>query len=335
MKYRVLVSTHPFADCGSEPLDVLRQAGCEVILNPYQRKLRPEELRKLLSQGIEGLIAGTEPIPRWVIEGAPRLRVISRVGVGLDSVDLHAAREAGIVVTYTPQAPALAVAELTIGLILDLMRQVSRTDRLARRGEWQRHMGWRLRERTVGVVGVGRIGQRVIHLLKPFGCRILAHDLHPDVTFGDMYGLTWVDKATILREADVITLHLPLTALTYHWIDETALAQMKPGACLVNVARGGIVDEAALASALEAGSFGGAAIDVFENEPYTGPLSRFEQVILTCHMGAATHDSRFDMELGAALDCLRVLRVEPPVSPVPENVETLPELPKSKEVIVQ
>ena len=327
MSYKVLVSTRPFGQSGVEPLNVLQQAGCDVVLSPYDREMDADELRALLSDGVEGLIAGTEPITRAVINGAPRLRVISRVGVGVDNVDLQAAREAGIVVTYTPQAPALAVAELTLGLILDLMRRISRTDRLVHQRKWNKHLGFRLRERTIGVAGVGRIGKRVIHLLRPFGCRILAHDIEPDWTFGDIYGLRWVDKETLLRESDVVALHLPLTPLTYHWIDDAALAQMRPEACLVNVARGPIVDEAALVKALEAGRLEGAAIDVFDKEPYNGSLCNFEQVVLTCHMGAATQESRFEMELEAALDCVRVLRVEKPLNPVPDSVSTLPEYP--------
>jgi D-3-phosphoglycerate dehydrogenase len=262
-----------------------------------------------------------------VISGAPKVRVISRVGVGLDSVDLQAAREAGIVVTYTPQAPALAVAELTIGLILDLLRKISSMDRLVHSGKWHKYLGFRLRERTVGVAGVGRIGKRVIHLLHPFGCRILAHDIEPDTTFGDIYRLEWADKETLLRESEIVTVHLPLTPLTFHWIDNTALAHARDGICLINAARGPIMDEAALIQGLECGHVAGLAIDVYAKEPYDGPLCNFDQVVLTCHMGAATHESRFEMELGAAEDCVRVLRVEKPLNPVPENVETLPEHP--------
>lgn len=329
MGYKVLVSTHPFGQSGAEPLKVLEQAACDVVLNPYNRKMSQDELRSLLSDGIEGLIAGTEPITRSVINSAPHLRVISRVGVGLDSVDLEAAAQAGIVVTYTPQAPALAVAELTLGLIVDLIRRISRTDRRIRQGKWDKYLGFRMRERTIGVAGIGRIGKRVIHLLHPFGCRVLAHDIEPDWTFGDIYGLQWVNKETLLRESDVITLHLPLTPLTFHWIDAAALAQMQPDACLVNVARGPIVDEGALVQVLQSGRLEGVAIDVFEKEPYQGPLCSFEQVVLTCHMGAATRESRFDMELEAALDCVRVLRVEKPLNPAPDGIGTLPEYPSN------
>jgi D-3-phosphoglycerate dehydrogenase len=287
--------------------------------------MKPEELGQLLSEGVEGLVAGTEPITRAVIEGAPRLRVIARVGVGLDNVDLKAAREAGIVVTYTPHAPALAVSELTVGLIIDLLRRITSADRSMRRGTWTKHLGLRLRERTIGVAGVGRIGKRVINLLKPFGCRILPHDSAPDYTFSDMLGLQWVDKETLLHESDLISLHLPLTQKTFHWIDASALARMKSGACIINSARGPIIDESAVQSALTTGTLGGLAIDVYDKEPYDGPLRDFEQVVLTSHMGAATQESRFEMELEAARDCVRVLLVQKPLSPVPEDSETLPE----------
>lgn len=315
MAYRVFVSTHPFGAGDRKPLDILEDAGCEVTLNPFGRKLRPEEERELL-EGVDGLIAGTERLDEWVLEKAERLRVIARVGVGLDGIDFDVVREKGIVVTYTPQAPALAVAELAVGLILNLARMVTRTDRQLRQGRWNRYMGRRLREQTVGIVGVGRIGRRVAHLLSGFGCRVLGHDLVPDETISDMVGLRWVGRESILRESDFLTLHVPLTDQTYHWVDEGTLAMMKPGACLINTSRGEVVDEEALVRALRVGALGGAAIDVYAEEPYQGPLCEIENIVLTCHMGAATKESRYDMEVGAALDCVRVLCGETPEHPV-------------------
>ncbi|MCK5611449.1 phosphoglycerate dehydrogenase [Candidatus Pacearchaeota archaeon] len=313
--WRVLISTHPFGLVSSEPLDLLRANNCEIVMNPYGRKFRPEEERKQL-KGIDGLVAGTELLDETVLEHADRLRVISRVGVGLDGIDFDYAREKGIVVTYTPHAPALAVAELTICLILDLLRMVTIADRNLRKGQWQRYTGHRLRERTIGIVGIGRIGSRVAKLLSGFGCRLLGYDIEPNLTVSDMMKIDWVDFETLLKESDLITAHVPLNEQTYNMIDAKAFDLMKPDSFLVNTSRGSIVNEEALINALDKNKIAGAAIDVFTNEPYNGPLIKQKNVILTCHMASTTKESRYLMELGAVRDCLRVLKGQKPKNPV-------------------
>jgi len=167
MGYRVFVSTQPFGATDPAPLAMLEEAGFSVRLNPHGRKIRREELVEEL-KGMDGLIAGTEKLGAEVLEPATNLKVISRVGVGLDGIDFKYVNRNGIVVTYTPQAPALAVAELTLGLVLDLARHVTFTDKMLRSGSWHRYMGRRLKDQTVGIIGVGRIGRRVASLLSPF-----------------------------------------------------------------------------------------------------------------------------------------------------------------------
>jgi D-3-phosphoglycerate dehydrogenase len=314
---RAIVTTVPFGAIDPTPLRLLREAGVELVINPLNRKLKASEVRDVI-RGFPVVIAGTETISAETMAACPELKAICRVGIGLDSVDLMAARRLGISVSYTPDGPSPAVAELTIGLIIDLLRGIGIADRGLRQGLWNRFTGSRIANSTVGVVGVGRIGKRVIrHLQGGFpGIRILAHDHRRDPTLD---GITWVDKETLLRESDVVTLHIPLGVETLNWCGAGELAQMKPTAVLVNTARGGIVNEAALAAALRGGVIRAAAMDVFCEEPYKGELAELENILLTCHMGSMTADCRARMEIEATEEAIRFLTGQPLRSPVPEE----------------
>jgi D-3-phosphoglycerate dehydrogenase len=168
-------------------------------------------------------------------------------------------------------------------------------------------MGCLVREVTIGIVGVGRIGSRVIRLLAPFSPRILATDTDAGVYGTDLPNTTWCDLDTLLRSSDLVSFHIPLTAANHHFLDRAKIARMPTGAYVVNTSRGAVLDEEALADGLRQGHLGGAALDVFEREPYEGPLCRLDNVILTAHIAASARRSRYLMELGAAEDCLRVL----------------------------
>ena len=268
---------------------------------------------------VDVLIAGTEPITAAVMDRAPRLRLISRVGIGLDSVDLQAARARNILVSYTPDAPAPAVAEMTMGLILSLLRSLAQADRQMRGGVWHRFVGRRLSELTVGVVGVGRVGKRLIRHLQGFAPHVLASDLAPDHEFGVLHQVRWVDKETLYKEADIITLHLPLTSMTRNLITRRELDMMKPDAVLINTSRGGMVNEHDLAQALKRGRLAGAALDVFGQEPYSGELVTVENCLLTCHMGSMSRDCRIRMELEATEEAIRFFKGEPLRLLVPED----------------
>lgn len=265
------------------------------------------------------LIAGTETISRRVIESAPRLGLIARVGVGLDNVDLQAARDNGVQVTFTPDAPAPAVADLTIGLILALLRQTHTANDLLHGGEWHRLMGRRIGDTTVGVIGVGRIGSRVIELLNSLGVHhILANDHEPSLTSVSTRNVEWVEKAELISTSDVLTVHVPLNKATRNMIGKSELRAMKPDAVLINTARGGIVNESDLAEVLTADHLSGAAIDVFEQEPYSGPLIGIRRCLLTCHMGSMSRDCRSQMEIEATEEAIRFLQSQDVKAPVPE-----------------
>ena len=318
MTRRILITTSPFGDADPTALRILDKEGIAYTLNPYGRRLRAEELAELVGP-YEVMIAGTEPITEAALDRAPNLRLIAHTGIGLDNIPLAAARARGIDVTYTPSAPSPAVAELTIGQMLSLLRRTVNADRGLREGVWNRYVGRRLSGLTVGVIGVGRVGRLVIRHLQAFQpIRILANDVITDSAFGDSMRCSWTDKETIFREADVITLHVPLTQQTRGMIATTELEMMKPDAILINTARGGIINEGALATALRSRPNFSAAIDVYEEEPYTGELATLENCLLSCHMASCTRDCRLQMEIEAVQEVVRYFRGEPFAIPVPE-----------------
>lgn len=315
---RVLVTTCPFGEIDRDPIQLLETENIPFTPNPFNRRLREEELAEIIAP-YEVLIAGTEPITENVLRNATNLRLIARVGIGLDSVALRAARTRGIAVTYTPAAPSPAVAELAVGQMLALLRHTPAANREIREGIWRRRIGRRLGLMTVGVIGVGRIGRRVIQHLKGWSPQILANDIREDMDFSGVTGCTWTDAETIYRRADIITLHVPLNRHTRGMIGERQLAMMKSDAVLINTARGELVDEGALAQALRTNPQFSAAIDVFEEEPYHGELTGLENCLLSSHMGSATRDCRLRMELEAAQEVVRYFKGLPFARPVPES----------------
>ena len=319
MTRRVLITTSPFGEGDPKALRLLEEEGIAYTLNPFGRRLREQELADFI-EPYEVVIAGTEPITEAVLDRAPHLRLIAHTGIGLDNIPLAATRRHGITVTYTPSAPSPAVAEFTIGQMLALLRHTVSADRGMRQRLWQRRIGRRLGGLTVGVVGVGRVGRLVIRHVQAFNpVRILANDLITDDQFALQTGCIWTDKETIYREADVITLHVPLTRRTRNMIGPRELEFMKPDAILINTARGGIIDEIALAAALRTRPTFAAAVDVFEQEPYGGELTKLENCLLSCHMASCTRDCRLQMELQAADEVVRYFRGEPFAAPVPES----------------
>ncbi len=320
---KALITTVPFAERNRLPLELLEAAGIEYHINPLGRRLREAELAEMIGDA-DVLIAGTEPITETVMSRASRLKLISRVGIGLDSVDLPSAEQRGIRVCYTPDAPAPAVAELAVCLILSLLRSVHVANLQMHGGRWQRHMGRRLAEVTIGIIGTGRIGARVLRRIAAFGTpRVLANDIKPDLKLVPELKLEWVGKEDIYRNADVISLHVPLTRQTRNMIGREQLLQMKPDALIVNTSRGGVINESDLADAMQSGHLGGAALDVFEHEPYDGPLVAVERCLLTTHMGSMSSDCRSRMEIEATEEAVRFLAGTPLRSPVPPEEYSL------------
>ncbi len=310
-KHNIFISTVPFGQIDPYSVEILKkEPNCELVINPLGRKLTEDEMAEILKD-YDILIAGTEPLTAKVMNSSPSLKLISRVGIGLDNVDLLHARKLGIKVSYTPDAPSPAAAELAMGHILNTCRGISLADRKLRDGIWQRIMGRRLSNQVVGIIGTGRIGSRVLKYLQGFSpVRIIVNDIRPDHNLYDLFHAELVSKETIYRESDIITLHVPLTPQTSPLIARKELELMKPNVYLINTARGGIIDEKDLFDALANKRIGAAAIDVFCTEPYGGELSTLDNCYLTCHMGSCTIDCRFEMEKLAAEEALRFMRQE-------------------------
>lgn len=302
---KALVTTIPFAERNSVPLDQLKENGIDFTINPFNRKIREDELAQIIDE-YDYLIAGTEKISAEVLDNAKKLKLISRVGIGLDGVDLNHARKLGIKVAYTPEAPAPAVAELTIGLALNCLRFISTADCELRNGKWHRHFGRRIPEIKIGVIGVGRIGTRVIRRFAAFGSpEILVNDLNLELNPIPDVKLKPASKSEIFKECDLITLHVPLTQHTYNMLDAETLKMMKSDSILINTSRGGVVNESDLYNIMKSGHLSMAALDVFEQEPYVGNLVELPNVILTSHMGSMSIDCRTRMEIEATSEVIR------------------------------
>jgi len=302
---RIVISTSSFAPESLAAASRLVEAGFRLETNPWRRRLGEAEIAELLAGDAVGLIAGVEPLTALVFDSASALRVVSRCGVGLDSVDLEAARRHGIRVSNTPDAPTQPVAELAVAHMLDLLRGVSRCDRQVRAGQWQPRMGGLLQGRVVGLLGFGRIGRRVAGLLAGFGASLLVSDpalSEPSERLPGGASVVGLDR--LLRESDIVSLHVPYGSGTHHIIDREALSLMKPTALLVNVSRGGLIDEVALHEALVSERLAGAGLDVFESEPYSGPLAALDSVLITAHMGSYAQEARVAMEREAVANLI-------------------------------
>ena len=292
---QVLISTSSFNLANFAQLSDLKEAGVEVKLNPFAARLTEEQVIDLLGTNTIGLIAGLEPLTKNVLQAAKSLKVIARVGTGLDSVDLVAAKELEIAVLNTPDAPTKAVAELTIAHILGLLRHVSQADRQVRAGVWKGLMGSLLETKTVGIVGFGRIGKRVATLIAAFGASVIISDAQVKSSDFENVGLD-----ELCTRSDIVSLHLPYSQATHHIIDEKRMNLMKKGSFIVNISRGGLVDEAMLLVVLKSGHLAGAALDCFEQEPYEGELRNLENVQITAHMGSYARETRDLMEQEAS-----------------------------------
>jgi D-3-phosphoglycerate dehydrogenase len=310
---RVLVTPTSWAKNDPRLRTDLERAVGEVVYNTTGRPLGSADLARLLP-GMDGYIAGVDTVDRRAIEAADRLRVIARYGVGVDGVDLAAARARGIVVTNTPGANAASVAELTIAMMLALARQLTEAVAATRRGQWPRLSGTAVTGKTVGLLGLGAVGREVARRLAGFGCRLLAHDPAVTAEAAHALGVELAPMDEVVAQADVLSLHLPVTPETRSLVDAAFLARMKPGAYLVNTSRGELVDEAALAQAIRDGRLRGAAVDVFTAEPPPAdhPLLGLDQVLATPHCGAHTDDATNAMGWMALRACLAVLAGRPP-----------------------
>lgn len=304
---KVLVTATSFrADSTTPANEKLRRFADEIVYNPVGRPLNEDELAPLL-QDCDGYIAGLDFVTAKAISEANRLKVISRYGAGVDRVDLEAAKARGVTVCNTPGANAQAVADLAFGLMLALARKIPLLDRKTKAGEWVRSTGMELYGKTLGILGLGAIGKGVAARAAGFHMRVTAYDPFINETYAKEHGIAAVSFEEALS-ADIISLHLPLTQETRHIIGRKEMESMKPGALLINTARGGLIDEEAACALLKSGHLGGLGLDAYEVEPPTAsPLAEMEQVIMTPHTASHTLEATAamaDMSVQNLIDVL-------------------------------
>lgn len=306
---RVLVTPTSYGSQDSALKKDLEEQVAEVVYNTTGKPLDSKQLQELLP-GFDGMIAGLDEIDALALASADQLKVVARYGVGYNNVDLAKARDMGIIVTNTPGANAVAVAELTVALILNMLRPIIPAVQLTKNGQWPRYKGFSLEGKVVGLLGLGAIGKETARRLSGFGCQILAYDLYPDEKFAAEQGIDLVLMDEILATADILSLHLPGTSETKGIVNGEFLNKMKDGAWLVNTARGDLIDEDALVKALKEGKLRGAAVDVYPKEPpgSDNPLLQLEQVLATPHMGAHADSATNAMGRMALKECLSVLK---------------------------
>ena len=310
---RLLVTPTSYGKNDSRLKTVLETQVGEVIYNPTGKPLTSEEVRQLLP-GIDGYIAGLDCLDANALKNADRLKVIARYGVGVDNVDLVTAREKGILVTNTPGANSVSVAELALGLMLALARQIPEAVEAVHQGKWPRYAGISLEGKTVGLLGLGAIGKQLARRLCGFDCQILAFDPFADASFAQEHQVELAALDAVIQQADFVSLHLPLLAETRGLVNDVFLNKMKEGSFLINTSRGEVIDEGALLRALKSGHLRGAGLDAFTVEPPDpqNPLLAMPQVIATPHLGAQTDGATSNMGWLAMRDCLAVLKNEEP-----------------------
>lgn len=315
--HRVLITTSYLAP-GDEIDRMLTEAGCQVTYSrPQDRQDAGAPLTEVI-EDVDAVIAGTDPFTSDVIEAARRLRVIARTGAGYDNVDLDAAARQGVMVCHTPGANRQSVAELTFSLLLGGARHLVPAAGDVQAGRWTQRSGRELSGATLGVVGFGAIGKEVASIATAFGMRVLVCDPALDEPFASAIGAQDRALPELLAESDFVTLHIALSPQTYHLIDAAALAAMKETAYLVNTARGGVVDERALADALHTGRLAGAALDVLEHEPLAADdrLRRAPNLLITPHIAGATAQARARSSELAATQVIDHLNGRPVAHPV-------------------
>jgi len=300
---KVIINTSTFGQFDSEPLQMLKNSEMEYSLNPHGRVLSKEEVMDSC-KNCEGMIAGTEPLDKEVLDSLPDLKVISRCGVGMDNVDLSEAKAKGIKVFNTPFGPTQAVAELTVGVTLNMLRKINFMQTQMKADIWKKHMGSLICGKNIGIIGFGRIGQKVGELFYHFGAAIRYHDMEEkEIPFPASKS----ELDELLAWADILCLHLSARKNMPPVVGQEEINKMKKGSWLVNMSRGGAVDEEALCEAVRCEHLSGAALDVFEREPYSGELKSLDHVVLTPHIGSYAKEARISMEVKSVENVIKGL----------------------------
>jgi len=304
---KILTSPSSFGQISLQPNKLLTNRGFEIINNPFGRKLTEDEVIELAKDCI-GIVAGVEPITKRVMDALPKLKCISRVGVGMDSVDLDYAKQQGITVTNTPDGPTRSVAEMSVAMTFSLLRKIPQADANIKNGIWKKEIGNLLYGKTIGIIGLGRIGKMTAEMFSKLGNTVIGFDLYPDEDWAIKSSVTLMGLDEIMENSDIISLHIPPNKDKSPVITREKLNKMKNTSLLINAARGGVVDEEALYDLLVKGRIAGSAIDVFSQEPYDGPFTKLQNVILTPHLGSYASEGKLQMEIDAVNNLLNVIK---------------------------
>lgn len=308
--FRLLVTARSFAKHSPEPVERLRANSIEIVKSSIPGPLDEDGMLRALAEAghIDALMVGNDAVTEKVIDGLGAVKVISRYGVGIDNIDIPAATRRGIVVTNTPGANDQSVADLATGLIMACARSIPQHVNSVQAGSWERKIGIELGGKILGIIGLGRIGKGLAKRAAAFGMRVMAFDKFWNEAFAAENGVEWASIETILRMSDFVSLHVPATPETENLINADTIAMMKDGACLINTARGELVDEGALANAVRSGKLRAAAADVTRHEPPTGsPLLGVDGILITPHIGANTVEASKLMSSIAADNVIAVL----------------------------
>ena len=311
--YKVFASISSFSENSSIPKQLCIENNIELIENKYKKKLNEENILSM-SKNCHGIIAGTEKISKKVIEGNDKLKVISRVGIGLDNIGLIAAKKNNVKVKNTPDIPSPYLAEMTVGVIISMLRKIHVSNLHMHQGNWFRAYGKSITDSVIGVVGYGRIGQALVKKLQSLEPKeIIIHDILKSEVDSSK-NINFVNYDDILHNSDVISFHVPLNNNTKNLLCSSSMAKMKPGSIVVNNSRGGIINENDLYDALKDGHISGAALDVYENEPYNGKLIQLDNCLLTSHIGSMSIECRNEMEIQAVNNIIRTLNIGSKIS---------------------
>ena len=304
---KILISPSSFGKCGIKPLQILEKTNYELIHNPYGRKLTEKEVIELGGKELIGIVAGVEPLNQKVLNQLPNLKCISRVGVGLDSIDLKHAESMDIKILNTPDGPTRAVAELTIGLAMNLLRCITIADSNLKQKKWKKEIGNLILNKKVGIFGLGRIGKATANLFQNLGACVQGYDLYPDIKYLEDNNINLVSIEELFKSSEIISIHVPGSKNNNPIINKDELNLMKKNAYLINVSRGGVVEETVLYELLKNNKIAGAALDVFLKEPYEGDFLKLNNVILTPHLGSYALEGKLKMEIDAVNNLINFL----------------------------
>lgn len=306
---KILIAPSSYGKLSDEPIQRIVDEGFQPVVNPFGRKLTKSETLSLAKDCV-GAIAGLEDYDKEVIDSLPELKVISRVGVGMDSIDIDYATSKHVRVLNTPDGPTKAVAEMALGLVMTSLRKISEANYNFKSGNWKKSTGFLLEGKQIGILGLGRIGKSTAKIFRSLGNEVFAYDLFPDVNWCEKNKVQILSFDELLTTSDILILHLSQEVSGEAVLGKSQLDLLKDESFLINLSRGGIVDEDALINCLNGGKFRGVALDVFSKEPYEGPLTSYDRVTVTPHLGSYATEGKIKMEVQAADNLIKALKYD-------------------------